>query len=245
MFSAIRKRMHLSPSAAIATLALVFAMSGGAYAASRYVITSTKQISPKVLKALQGKAGKAGASGPAGAQGPAGAVGAKGETGATGKEGLAGKEGAPGKNGENGKEGSPWTDGGTLPSKKTETGVWVVAGTPFHFSFLEAAEASLSFNIPLQNALPEGAVHVIAAGANGAGGGTCPTTSSVSQPEAEPGNLCIFESTRKVNAGSIITQAPETGENEAAGKTGTVVLVDPETAEEQLVASGTWAVTAE
>jgi hypothetical protein len=32
-----------------ATLALVFAMSGGAYAASRVLITSTKQISPKVL----------------------------------------------------------------------------------------------------------------------------------------------------------------------------------------------------
>ena len=39
-----------------ATLALVFAMSGGAPAANHYLITSTNQISPKVLKELK-KAG--------------------------------------------------------------------------------------------------------------------------------------------------------------------------------------------
>jgi hypothetical protein len=36
----------------VATLALVLAMSGGALAASHYLITSTKQISPRVLKKL-------------------------------------------------------------------------------------------------------------------------------------------------------------------------------------------------
>jgi hypothetical protein len=70
-----------------ATLALVFAMSGGALAASHYVITSTKQISPKVVKALKGQNGAAGAAGPAGPAGPAGAAGA---AGAAGKEGPAG-----------------------------------------------------------------------------------------------------------------------------------------------------------
>jgi hypothetical protein len=34
------------------SLALVFAMTGGAYAARKIIITSTKQISPKVLKKL-------------------------------------------------------------------------------------------------------------------------------------------------------------------------------------------------
>ena len=49
----------------VATLALVFAMAGGAAAASHYLITSTKQISPKVLKELN-KPGAKGAPGTAG-----------------------------------------------------------------------------------------------------------------------------------------------------------------------------------
>lgn len=45
----VRMRGRLTYANVVASLALVFAMSGGVYAASKYVITSTKQISPKVL----------------------------------------------------------------------------------------------------------------------------------------------------------------------------------------------------
>ncbi|MGH2879601.1 MAG: hypothetical protein ACRDK4_08360, partial [Solirubrobacteraceae bacterium] len=58
------------------TLALVFAMTGGAYAAKKYLITNTKQISPKVLKQLKGAKGPAG---PAGPEGKAGAPGSPGK----------------------------------------------------------------------------------------------------------------------------------------------------------------------
>ena len=44
MFSRIRKR--LTYANVVMTFVLVFAMTGGAYAASKYVITSTKQIKP-------------------------------------------------------------------------------------------------------------------------------------------------------------------------------------------------------
>jgi len=64
-----------------ATLALVFSMSGGALAASHYLINSTRQINPKVLKKLTGKTG---------------AAGKPGAPGATGKEGPQGKEGPAG-----------------------------------------------------------------------------------------------------------------------------------------------------
>ena len=42
-------KRRLSYANVAMTVAVVFAMSGGAYAAGKYVITSTKQISPKVL----------------------------------------------------------------------------------------------------------------------------------------------------------------------------------------------------
>ena len=56
-------------------------MTGGALAAKHYLISSTKQISPKVLKKLHGATGK---TGPQGREGP------------QGKEGAAGKEGSRG-----------------------------------------------------------------------------------------------------------------------------------------------------
>jgi hypothetical protein len=45
-------RRHLNYANVVATLALVFAMSGGALAAKHYLVNSPKQISPKVLKSF-------------------------------------------------------------------------------------------------------------------------------------------------------------------------------------------------
>lgn len=45
-------RRHLSYANVVATLALVFAMSGGALAAKHYLVNSTKQFNPKVLKSF-------------------------------------------------------------------------------------------------------------------------------------------------------------------------------------------------
>lgn len=188
MFSAIRSRMHLSPTAAVATLALVFAMSGGAYAASRYVITSTKQISPKVLKSLQGKAGAAGASGAAGTQGAAGPQGPAGPAGPQGNEGPQGKEGTAGKNGEKGKEGSPWTAGGTLPAGKTETGTWAFTAAENAGKVL----VPISFAIPLAKALEKERLHYVtfAEAHEGTAPAECP--GSAADPEAASGNLCVY-----------------------------------------------------
>jgi hypothetical protein len=77
-------RRHLSYANVVATMALVFAMSGGALAASHYLITKTGQIKPSVLKKLKGKAGPVGARGPIGPQGPVGKEGQSGSAGASG-----------------------------------------------------------------------------------------------------------------------------------------------------------------
>jgi len=79
-----------SPALIIATLALSLAVTGVAAGAGRYILTSTKQISPKVLRSLRGKAGSQGPRGPAGAAGATGAAGVAGPPGETGLTGLTG-----------------------------------------------------------------------------------------------------------------------------------------------------------
>lgn len=89
-------RKRITYANVTATLALVFAMSGGAFAAKHYLLSSTKQISPKVLRSLKGKTGQTGATGPAGLAGLAGKEGKEGKEGKQGIEGKEGKEGPPG-----------------------------------------------------------------------------------------------------------------------------------------------------
>jgi hypothetical protein len=183
MLSAIRKRIHVSPATAIATLALVFAMTGGAYAANKFLITSTKQISPKVLKALKGAKGANGANGANGAQGATGPAGATGPGGATGPAG-AGVTGPAGATGATGAQGVPGTTGftETLPKEKTEIGDWSigqVASESLQFD-------SVSFVIPLESApIP---VYVRE---NQTEPTHCPGT--VKSPAAAPGYLCVYD----------------------------------------------------
>ena len=84
-------RRRISPATAIACVALVFSMAGTGLAAHRYLITSTSQIKPSVLKKLRGNRGRAGlpgARGPVGAAGSAGATGPAGAIGNTGPNGV-------------------------------------------------------------------------------------------------------------------------------------------------------------
>ena len=41
-------RKHLTPAMIVSLIALFFALTGGAFAAQHYVLTSTKQIKPSV-----------------------------------------------------------------------------------------------------------------------------------------------------------------------------------------------------
>ena len=140
MFSRIRNRLHLTPSMAIAFVALVLALTGGAFAATPHggggaTATAAKsKAKPKAKAGPRGPAGPAGktgatgATGPAGATGPGGAAGAKGETGGAGVQGVQGETGATGPQGPigdtgvQGPQGEPWTPNNTLPANATEKG---------------------------------------------------------------------------------------------------------------------------
>jgi hypothetical protein len=71
----------------VAWLALFVALGGTSLASSRYLVNSTKQINPKVLKKLKGKGGPRGATGAAGAAGVPGAHGEPGPRGEVGPQG--------------------------------------------------------------------------------------------------------------------------------------------------------------
>jgi hypothetical protein len=102
MFSLLRNRFGIP--GVISVIALVFAMLGGAYAASSNG-GGKATASAKAKKGPRGPKGPAGPAGPAGPQGlpgPAGTPGAKGDKGDKGEKGATGNTGAPGKDGTNG-----------------------------------------------------------------------------------------------------------------------------------------------
>lgn len=256
MFGSIREK-QLNATTAIAMLALVFGMTGGAWAAKKYLITSTKQISPSVLKALKvpgknGANGTPGATGPAGPTGSGGSQGGSGSEGKQGAEGKQGPQGVPGEKGPKGTTGSPWTPNSQLPEGATETGAW---------SFGPAASAAAvdepvaSFAVKLKAPLdgetcgeltvPASCkVHFInEKGKEEPQPGTEVTSTaclgSAAEPTATSGNLCIYAANMiKAIADSEGILRPENGPG--AGVAGAFLFVFPEVGGE---GHGTWAVT--
>ncbi|HMJ71907.1 MAG TPA: hypothetical protein VK471_00935 [Solirubrobacterales bacterium] len=159
----------------VAVIALVFAMLGGAYAATdnggKATASAKAKKGPRGPKGPKGDTGPAGPAGQAGAQGPAGAKGDKGDGGSAGANGksaetaaFAGalhgctaggvevKSASPvayvcnGKNGTNGQTGFT----ATLPLGETETGAWAMGPEPTEVG---SARSPISFTIPLPAAL--------------------------------------------------------------------------------------------
>jgi collagen triple helix repeat protein len=212
----LRERLGASgPGVVVAVIAIIVALAGTAFAAAKLNGTQKKEVE-KIAKKYAGKPGVSGAQGPAGPQGSPGAKGDTGAKGDKGDQGLPGGKGADGKSVEivgegpqlceksptekvpgvtyeiegsgeentvcDGAEGSPWAAGGTLPPGATETGAWATMRG-------EATEAPapISFSVKLAKPITSAHIHV-----SGEAGFGTPCAGSADNPQAVPGNLCIY-----------------------------------------------------
>jgi hypothetical protein len=124
MFQAIRRQ--ITPASVLALVALVFAVTGGAFAATgggsgsgASHATLTASAAKKKTKApARGPAGPRGATGATGAAGPAGSAGPAGPAGSAGGKGENGAAGTNGTNGTNGENGKPGKPGESVTSKE-------------------------------------------------------------------------------------------------------------------------------
>lgn len=142
----MRRILRKRPSAGlvVALLALFVALSGGAYAATTYVLpdgsvgrpqlkngaVNTSKLTPWIneqlsrvatgnVKGLQGPKGDTGATGAPGPQGPAGATGSTGPTGAGAPGGQTGPQGPAGPEGPQGAQGAQGPQGPQGPKGGT------------------------------------------------------------------------------------------------------------------------------
>jgi len=131
MFRSVGK--HLSYANVAATLALVFSLTGGAFAATHYLITSTSQLSPKVIRQLRGHRG------PKGERGPQGVEGERGPQGGRGRPGPIGAAGSAGGSGEGGGE--------ALKAQRFHQAVRIASnskGEAIQFTLVRAGEVTIS-----------------------------------------------------------------------------------------------------
>jgi hypothetical protein len=246
----------------VAIVALVAALGGGAYAASKGLNSTQKKEVKKIAKSFQGT-GPQGAAGPAGAPGPAGPKGDTGAAGTNGTNGVSVNSAAASvaecPNGGtkftsasgtskacNGEDGEPWVPNTTLPEGATLTGIW---GTYTNPTPEGAQTFPISFPIPLAN--PPKMVFVnpgedkTALGCPGVSGADITATPPRSGiPQADPGKLCIYadQMSNAVREGVYFSINGEPGFIEGAGELGTILNIKCEAG---CAASGTWAVTAE
>lgn len=270
MYSRIREQFSTT-ALILSIVALVFAISGGAYAASQAQTSKTKVV--------KGPPGKRGKTGPAGPAGPAGAKGDAGAQGATGGQGV---PGAPGNSavvtriepdegkceeragaevsvkntagavevceGEKGAPGSPWTAGGTLPVGSTETGAWAFNATEDDG---DAIVAPISFPIRLAARLEGAEVHFqppesAEQSVKDAFAAVCPT--NIFNPTAASGHLCVYYNQNEANAlfNATFTEIdlPYLFNEPGAGVAGAILrFAYSGAAEEPAHGFGVWAVT--
>lgn len=224
----------------VAVVALVAAMTGAAFAAGGLTKSQEKQVT-KIAKKYAGKNGINGANGAAGEKGP---KGDPGTNGAPGESVTISPISSPGCNGQSGTKFKNATGEGkacngttgftsTLPSGKTETGIW---SAPTN---LDPTEVSVwidfSFPIPLADNSTY-TVNWINPAGTAEVGDIANCDGSVTDPSADPGNLCVYTNPGSEKIGEPFPFSALVQEDE--GVIATIKLKNAGTA------LGTWAVTA-
>jgi hypothetical protein len=278
MFNRIHQKLGTA-GFIISIVALVAALGGGAYAASAKLNSTQKKEVEKISKKYAGKNGTNGANGAAGAKGDKGEPGTAGTNGTDGTNGesvtvaaasnaecpaggtkFSNKTGS-GKacNGTNGTTG--FTE--TLPSGKTETGVWSVSTSSVGF---EELQIPISFPIPLsqpgeqnsafgfkQKETENGEFGLNAGIPCKVGEPSCVDTGckgSVIHPTAPAGKLCVYTAAEeKEGSGAKLRELRNLEfEGFRYSPTGAVLVAGAfEASTEEpgrVFAAGTWAVTA-
>jgi hypothetical protein len=230
MFARIHEKLGTA-GFIIAVVALVAAMTGGAYAAANGLNSKQKKEVTKIAQTEAKKFAKAGPSGAVGPAGSKGADGAQGSQGPQGSPGVAGPQGPAGLQGIPGEEGETgFTE--TLPPGKTETGAWVMSvGESL------SGVASISFAIPLSASISITNIAVMERGEAAKPGCTAGTAQS---PQADPGFLCVYTGQGTLGP-AIVVKAGTSPLGIGADSSG--AYLEAGGAGEGIV-SGTWAVTA-
>jgi len=231
MFSPLRNRFGIP--GVISVIALVFAMMGGAYAASNNSGGGKATASAKAKRGPRGPKGPTGPTGPAGPQGPAGPAGKDGANGTSGAPGADGKSveveaagaecpeggskfkvggvvkgaacnGAEGEPGEDGEDGEP---GILHPGESLPSGATETGSWLLPGGSPAGTATTISFAIPLQAELGPLNVKYVPKG------GTPPTecenaehtgTAGPSNPEASKGFLCVYAASGSVESDAML-----------------------------------------
>jgi hypothetical protein len=251
MFSTLRNRFGIP--GVISVIALVFAMFGGAYAASNSSSGGKATASAKAKKGPRGPKGATGPAGPAGPAGPQGPAGAKGDAGVPGANGM---DGSPGASGTSVKVetappepahcktgGSKFVAGATITyACNGANGVngepWTAGGAlptgsteTGNYVIGSESGAPLAFGAYVLAPISFNVPLASALGAsqaiyvpNNVGGGNSPCTGSALNPTAPQGTLCVYETTG-ANIGSceVLSQALGGG----ADRTGAMIACPP------------------
>jgi hypothetical protein len=215
----ITRRWIALLTAAGALLLAALAVAPQAEAATIYACVKKKSGSARIVsKKAKCKKGESKLSW--NSEGPAGRNGVNGANGSNGKDGAQGKEGIPGPFGE------------TLPSGKSETGVYALEGSS------SVIQSGWGYPFALASAPT---FHFIVDGATPPA--QCP--GSVKDPKAVAGHLCVYEGT--AHGGTITSKGVFNPENESfstASRFGFGFNINNSTPGSNAWSQGTWAVTA-